>query len=319
MLRTAAGEYYTPLHPELFGNPRREWLDAELVAAIEASDQADRLQQLIRHEHPDAVVYSFPFLRPAFAAMLLEEAGHYAKSGLENPKPNGMNNYGLLFNHIGLEPMFAALLHEYLLPITRLLFPHLGGASIDKQHAYTVHYSADTASDPEGLDIHHDSSDITFNAALDVSGGYSGSALRFCGLYSTARYRRYSFTYEHALGRAILYDGRMRHGAEPIKLGSRTNLVMWLHSTAFRASREHETGNAPAHALGAGTADPRCVSHHHDTDYCHFDLARRGQHCSADGRNLFMATWRHALQKQEYWRVGVTMDDLPRQDQCPVK
>ena len=43
-------------------------------------------------------------------------------------------------------------------------------------------------------------------------------------------YRQFTFTYTHKLGRAILYDGRMRHGAEPITSGSRTNLVLWLHS-----------------------------------------------------------------------------------------
>ena len=83
-VRTASGEWYTPLHPLLFesGAPRREWLQESFLAAAEASDWATELGKLISKEHPDAEVYSFPFLTPTFAAMLLAESRHYAESGL---------------------------------------------------------------------------------------------------------------------------------------------------------------------------------------------------------------------------------------------
>lgn len=311
--RTKSGQWYSPLYPELFRSddgPRREWFEPELIDALEAADDS-ALRRLTRREHPDAEVFSFPWLRPSFAQMLLSEADHYAASGLSNPKPNGMNNYGLLFNHIGMEQMWQEIVRRMVAPLAQVLFPHLlGGGSLDNQHAYTVHY--DTTSDSHGLDIHHDSSDITFNAALDAAGSFEGSGLRFCGLYSTRRYRQYSFTYRHTLGRAILYDGRMRHGAEPILSGSRTNLVVWMHASAYRASAAAKANNEPRHEMGAGSADPRCVSHHHDADYCAHRLPGFEAYCpfGADGVNTFMRTWRNALSHERYWQVGTTLDDV---------
>merc|ERR1712146_468515 len=103
-----------------------------------------------------------------------------------------MNNYGILWNEIGMEEMFRVIQQRYIMPVARLLFPHVGGKSLDHHHTYLVQYSKDM--DPHGLDIHHDSCDITFNAALDDAGTYEGSGLTFCGLYSTSSYRQYTFT-----------------------------------------------------------------------------------------------------------------------------
>ena len=169
--------------------------------------------------------------------------------------------------------------------------------------------AARPCADQQGLDVHHDSCDVTFNAALDEPESYTGSGLRFCGLYSTREYREYAFTYRHVLGRAILYDGRIRHGAEPIESGARTNLVMWLHSSRYRDTRNYELGQTGVHALGPGTADSRCVSHHHDEDYCLFRLRGHEAFCSASGRNHYMRTWRRALQDGRYWQIGTTYKD----------
>ena len=57
-------------------------LQESFLAAAEASNWATELRKLISKEHPDAEVYSFPFLTPTFAAMLLAESRHYAESGL---------------------------------------------------------------------------------------------------------------------------------------------------------------------------------------------------------------------------------------------
>ena len=103
-----------------------------------------------------------------------------------------MNNYGIKWAHIGLGGLFEQLRQRYVGRVASVLFPHLGGSSLDHEHSYLVHY--DTQSDQEGLDVHHDSCDITFNAALDESSSYAGAGLTFCGLYSTPLYRNYSFT-----------------------------------------------------------------------------------------------------------------------------
>ena len=150
-VRTQAGEWYTPKHPELFeaGAPRREWLQASFLAAVEASEWTSELRSIISKEHPDAEVYSFPFLTPQFASMLLGEARHYAASGLSNPKPNGMNNYGIKWEHIGLGGLFERIRQRYVGRVASVLFPHLGGDTLDHQHSYLVHY--DTESGQGGL------------------------------------------------------------------------------------------------------------------------------------------------------------------------
>jgi len=310
LVQTANGEWYRPLHTELFDvnydfphHTYSAWFDQSLLAAL---GNESALRSLVRREHRDAEVYSFPFLQPAFATMLLEEARHFAASGLHNPKPNGMNNFGILWNHIGMKPLFSRLLEAVLLPITRLLFPDIGGGSADVHHSYLVHY--DEQSDPQGLDMHHDSSDITFNAALSEPDSYTGSGLRFCGLHSARSYRRHTFTYRHELGRAILYDGRMRHAAEPIQSGERTNLVMWIHSTDFRATPAYAHHSVGTHPNGSGSAEPQCVSYHHDTDYCSFRLPGHEMRCSEGGANEYFWRWRRALKEQSYWTVGTTFE-----------
>jgi len=162
--------------------------------------------------------------------------------------------------------------------------------------------------DAHGLDVHHDSCDITFNAALDEASEYEGSGLTFCGLYSTRRYRDYLFTYRHELGRGIIYDGRQRHGAEPIIAGMRTNLVMWSHSSAYRNSPGYSRQNTPQH-FDDGQADPRCVSYHHDQDYCTYRLPGYTKRCSNSGDNTFRPAWRKALKESRYWNVGAELRD----------
>ena len=85
-----------------------------------------------------------------------------------------------------------------------------------------------------------------------------------------------------------------------------------MHSSAFRDSPRHEALSVPAHAHGAGTADPRCVSYHHDVDYCVFTLPEHERYCGADGRNHYMATWRTAMREQAYWQVGTSVADVVR-------
>ena len=133
-VRTKAGEAYEPLHAELFDVKRFDvkWFDPVLVAAAEAGP--DALRQLARREHPLAEVFSFPFLSPAWAEMLLSEAEHYAASGLINPKPNGMNNYGLLWNHIGMEPMFDLIVARFIAPLAAAVVARAEFGCCSPQH-----------------------------------------------------------------------------------------------------------------------------------------------------------------------------------------
>ena len=115
--------------------------DPAFLAALDGGEEA--IRALVQKEHPDAEVYSFPFWRPSFARLLLAEAAHFNASGLTNPKPNGMNNYGLLWNHLGdrMEAMFRRVQRDFLGPVAAALFPHLGGGSLDHHHSYLVRFA----------------------------------------------------------------------------------------------------------------------------------------------------------------------------------
>ena len=68
-------------------------------------------------------MYSFPFVKEEFCSMLIEEVDNYQGCGLPIRRPNSMNNYGLILNEIGLEPMNDLLQSQYLQYVARLLFP----------------------------------------------------------------------------------------------------------------------------------------------------------------------------------------------------
>ena len=88
-LEVSQGEWYTPRYEVLYTTePPREWFAPAFLAAVSQPDD-EAIWQLVTREHPEAEVYSFPFLEPIFADLLLGEAANFAASGLSNPKPNG--------------------------------------------------------------------------------------------------------------------------------------------------------------------------------------------------------------------------------------
>ena len=79
-----------------------------------------------------------------------------------------MNNYGIIVNDIGLEPLIVALQRLVLLPLARELFSSGGdrgdpATGFDSTHAFVVKYRADEDSH---LDVHTDDSDVTLNCCL---------------------------------------------------------------------------------------------------------------------------------------------------------
>ena len=49
-----------------------------------------------------------------------------------------MNKYGLILHEIGLGGLVEDLMSEVLKPLTAMLYPEWGGASLDDFHAFTV-------------------------------------------------------------------------------------------------------------------------------------------------------------------------------------
>ena len=107
----------------------RKWIDPALLEAID-SKNASALEALMRPEVEG--VHSFQLFSDEFCRMFLEELDNYHATGLPIDRPNSMNNYGIIVNNIGMQPVIGALQRSVLQPIANLLHPST--ASIGRFH-----------------------------------------------------------------------------------------------------------------------------------------------------------------------------------------
>ena len=137
--------------------------------------------------------------------------------------------------------------------------------------------------------MHTDNSDITFNVCLGKK--FTGAPLNFCGVLGQPNHRRFTFKYEHVLGRfaysftdiiitlhfishydtgrrCVVHLGCQRHGAANIITGERYNLIMWNTSTVYRESVTYkERSMQRFYRKEEGPPDRVCLSFTHDRDY----------------------------------------------------
>eukprot|EP00747_Dinoflagellata_sp_TGD_P051768 gnl/TRDRNA2_/TRDRNA2_147521_c1_seq1.p1 gnl/TRDRNA2_/TRDRNA2_147521_c1~~gnl/TRDRNA2_/TRDRNA2_147521_c1_seq1.p1 ORF type:complete len:267 (-),score=35.28 gnl/TRDRNA2_/TRDRNA2_147521_c1_seq1:54-776(-) len=198
--------------------------------------------------------------------MLVEELQNFHKSGLPANRPNSMNNYGVIVNDIGLEPMMSRLQREMLQPIAEALFGAIG-SQFSGHHSFMVRYETDG---DLGLDMHTDDSDVTFNVCLGKE--FDGAGLQFCGNQGTPKHRQSSLVYRHCKGRCVVHLGYRRHGADDIRAGERLNLIIWNTNAEHRKTRRHRTFREVGSQYNAeeGPPDKECVSFTHDRDYGQF-------------------------------------------------
>jgi hypothetical protein len=249
------------LHPNLFEVKKgwlREWFDPRFLRLVEISRTKSREEVLDWVEEISPDVFVFPVFTPLYCNLVLGEMENYRKSGLRIRRPNSMNNYGLILNSIGLEPMLSLFQEQYLQPLTRLLLPEAGGV-LDEHHSFLVKYKV---GQDRGLDMHTDDSDVTFNVCLGRQ--FSGAELSFCGHIREADHRLHRKSYQHVQGWAVMHLGSQRHGAADIKSGERINLIMWNRSYVYRYSRDQVL---PKYEAEVAPPDPVCVSFTHDRDY----------------------------------------------------
>jgi len=247
------------LHPELFaGRWRDEWLAEGFRKAIHQQDASVWKSMLT--EHVPGQVYSFQMVTEEFCDMFLEEVFNFYKSGLPARRPNSMNAYGIILNDIGLEPLIDELQRQ-LQPLGELLFPG-PGSCWDGHHCFIVRYRS---GEDLGLDMHTDDSDVTMNLCLGLE--FAGAGLQFCGMVGATDHRKHCYTYYHKKGTCVIHLGRRRHGADDITSGERLNLILWNHSSTYRASDESEN---PDYLIEEGPPDAVCVSYTHDRDFGNF-------------------------------------------------
>eukprot|EP00811_Abedinium_folium_P009423 NODE_1870_length_2349_cov_10.565257.p1 GENE.NODE_1870_length_2349_cov_10.565257~~NODE_1870_length_2349_cov_10.565257.p1 ORF type:complete len:658 (+),score=161.05 NODE_1870_length_2349_cov_10.565257:54-2027(+) len=262
---------YGHRHPALFelgGLRDKEVVDPLLLDIIAvALEEPNRLEArkllldsgLIQEVIPNQV-FAFFALTPGFCKMLIEELYHFQGANISAKRPNSMNNYGVILNEIGLEPLAFALQDAVIQPLAAILLPIEGG-ELESHHAFSVRYKPE---EDTHLDLHTDDSDVTFNANLD--GNHTGAPLVFCGLNGAPDHRQFQTSFQHRQGYAVLHKGRHRHGVEDIESGERLNLIVWSYSHTHRSSSASDT----RHMKESAPPDKRCVSYTHDRDFGKF-------------------------------------------------
>jgi len=210
-------------------------------------------------------IYSFDLFSPTFCHMLAEEINCFETTSLPRRRPNTMNNYGLITNEIGLEPLVTQLLNNIIAPLCAALYPTESIVQqLDHHHTFVVEYKKDGGD--RGLDMHHDSSEATLNVCLNS--GFTGAGLRFCGRSGTSVYRKSQAVVKHQLGRAVLHLGRHRHGAEDIESGERLNLIVWARSSSYRGAAAYGHVPLDGHPKRMeNDVDQMCLSKTNDEDY----------------------------------------------------
>jgi len=260
------------------GDGKVDPIDAPLRAALanisgwsdREATKASLLDSGIISEVIPGMVYSFRVFTLEFCKIIMEEVNNFYKTGLPARRPNSMNNYGVILNEIGLEPLMFAMQDEIIQPLAAVLMPK-EGSELESHHAFTVKYKG---GEDTHLDVHTDDSDVTFN--VNIFGDYTGCPLVFCGLVGAPDHRFFRTAYQHRLGYAVMHSGRHRHGAEDITSGERVNLIVWSYSYNFRLS----AASKKKHKREKGPPDRRCVSYTHDRDYGRFKeypLGKRDQ------------------------------------------
>lgn len=150
--------------------------------------------------------------------------------------PNSMNQYGLILSHIGFQHQLNQLMKDTIRPLATMLFPEVGGESIDEQHSFIVDYGMSRDTD---LGFHVDNSEVTLNFC--IGGNFTGSNLYFqgrrCAEHRQTHHKpQEHLEIEHQPGMAILHAGAHRHGVYPLSKGDRRSLIMWCTSSTYRAN-----------------------------------------------------------------------------------
>ena len=279
--------HYEPKNPKWFNGQWdfNEILHSEFLQIFNDSENGKRLflEQFITPEFEERV-YSFPLFTDSFCDLLSEELGHYENTeNVPKDRPNSMNNYGVILNRMGLEPLITDLFDRYLTVIAQWIYPSnldKGDAelededldftfhgTLDHHHSFMVQYKmgADLL-----LDMHIDDSEVTFN--VNLMDTFKGAALAVCGLVGESQRRSHLLSYQHRKGVCLIHSGRQRHGARSITEGERQNLIIWGRSSWQRMVAPHGSGKCACckHRGNQKMEEPPdaiCLSRTHDKDY----------------------------------------------------
>jgi len=225
-------ENYKKLHEEAF-EIRKEFFDKDFWEVViekrgKVGDEKykQELAALLTEVHPG--IFTVRMFSEEYCELLVEEMNNFEESGLPLQRPNSMNNYGVILNHIGFKDLMYRILHDCISPFASFLYQDYGGATLDRHHSFTVKYKVG-----EDLDLaeHVDDSDVTLNICLGKE--FTGGNLKFNGVQGKGKPRQ-KFELEHQKGVGVLHVGKYWHSALPISSGERWNLIVWCRSSQLR-------------------------------------------------------------------------------------
>ncbi|MEO1268393.1 MAG: hypothetical protein AAFX99_09855, partial [Myxococcota bacterium] len=234
-------ESWQPRYPEL----RIDMLSHlhPSIAQALAANRAEVWRQVATPIHPG--LYTLPLLTAKACAQLDAEVVELERWALEHElaleRPNSMNQYGVILDDIGYRDALAALVEEVVRPLAAVLFPEVGGASLDHHHGFIVNYGDERDRD---LGFHVDDSEVTVNLCLGAE--FEGGELYFQGRRCLWHLQDPPaadelIDYPHVPGIAVVHAGKHRHGAYPLFSGERRNLILWCRSTRVRSSGPQES------------------------------------------------------------------------------
>lgn len=232
---------YQPLHKELYTlNPECFFVQSFVDAVNENTEES--FKRILSEPSPG--VYTFDMFQQGFCELLISEVENFEKwihaTKLAVMRPNTMNKYGVVLDDFGFENMLDKLMIKFIKPLASVLFPDVGGSTLDTHHGFVVEYSKERDRD---LGFHVDDSEVTLNVCLGKI--FTGGGLFFRGVRCDshvnvdARPEEF-FEYSHVPGQAMLHAGRHRHGANEIISGHRMNLILWCRSAVFRELKKHQ-------------------------------------------------------------------------------
>ncbi|XP_001180150.3 2-oxoglutarate and iron-dependent oxygenase domain-containing protein 2 [Strongylocentrotus purpuratus] len=223
---------YKPLHPPLY-TLQESYLAPEFLKIVEYCQSNDAteegLAKRLTRENASQV-FSFPVFTAEFCDRFVEEITHFENSPLPKGRPNTMNNYGVLLMELGFDGNFLNPLRmDYLAPIASLLYPDVGGNSLDSHRAFIVKYKLGEDVD---LNYHFDNAEVTINVSLGKE--FSDGELYFGDMRQMPRDETKYARFEHKKTIGLLHRGQHMHGAMPISEGERYNLIIWMRSSQQR-------------------------------------------------------------------------------------
>ncbi|XP_050374944.1 2-oxoglutarate and iron-dependent oxygenase domain-containing protein CP2-like isoform X1 [Argentina anserina] len=169
---------YQSLHEELYTMQAEEFFVPSFLNAIKEGTE-DSLRSVMTEPSPG--IFTFEMFQPHFCELLVSEVENFErwvhKTKFEIMRPNTMNKFGAVLDDFGFESMLDKLVEEFIRPMSRVLFPEVGGATLDSHHGFVVEYGMDR--DVE-LGFHVDDSEVTLNLCLGKQ--FIGGELYFRGV-----------------------------------------------------------------------------------------------------------------------------------------